>query len=654
MKKNKMAKIRHKLPFSLQKDFLRFAACMIAVIGIFSSFVLIRVYATYNNTLNYRFSTETARIGLVISEAFDYTQTLMTHIGYRIKSKPIEDLQYISDVFRNNENINSETMRLFPWSIFDWINKDNLQTVNSKIGVLDRPIDMSTRKYIMPSRLHPWSLQLSTPTLGTPSGLWIIPVGMGITTDNGHFLGTIAVGFVIDKLLLKIEQAMGNREVSFAVLDDKGHVIMQSPDSLLDSDKPIFEQAEHVPPIPKIGHGALKKPFTASGIEFGYYRNLNNYPYTVLAGTNTQLASKNKSFLAEAAPHLLEILGLGLFCLTILYYFRMRLVRPIISLAKAAKNIALGREHVYIPKSDIAEIRLLEHALRKADAYRKKDAKQHVKLEAYAKELEKKTAELEYAKQEAECYIKMANQSDGIRGKFARNVYHEMIKPIHRILRMTEKLISYEEAGSNISRTEMIDSLHEIRQNALHFNSLSTDSLHLTHVNVEEALEECISIHKKTAYLNNILLEGRFASDIPDIYVDGLKFRQAIVGILTRIIDFSPPKTAIILEACVKSDNNGRFLVMTISDDGFGIDKNERLRIAVLLAERRLHRFLADGTGATPETIEKILKLHGGTIIYKDKLGTGSLITITLPYRAIHIIEPDNNSTNIVSLFKKD
>ena len=91
---------------------------------------------------------------------------------------------------------------------------------------------MSDRQYCLKSPKKPWTLQLSHPVLGNPSGSWVIPAGTGIVNDGGKYLGSVVIGFNLPELESMVEQRL-NDPISFIVLDEDMNIILQSQDNRL-------------------------------------------------------------------------------------------------------------------------------------------------------------------------------------------------------------------------------------------------------------------------------------------------------------------------------------------------------------------------------------------------------------------------------------
>lgn len=196
-------------------------------ISIASLFVTITIYSLifeirqYKNTLqdfksqanSYHNTMEN-----VIKYTFEYTNQLNTNIGRQIIGHE-HDYEFIKNLLRKS----TLSQKLsYSWTSFDWVDNQNLQRVNSQLGIRNPAPDMSTREYTALSPKHPWSLQFSKPVMGNPSEKFVIPVGTGITDVDGRYLGTVVVGFAVEDLINQMKQFVTNQNIGFMLKDKNG------------------------------------------------------------------------------------------------------------------------------------------------------------------------------------------------------------------------------------------------------------------------------------------------------------------------------------------------------------------------------------------------------------------------------------------------
>lgn len=160
-------------------------------LGAITAIILIFLALKSNNESRIELSLKEAiNIEKTISESFGYCNKINSYIGKQIAQHGANDLQFILKTFRQADEMKNRNSQLLSWSSSDFVAPNNLQLVNSKIGIRKDPPNMSERQYCTRSKEKPWSLQVSFPVFGNPSESWVIPAGTGITDDKGKYLGT--------------------------------------------------------------------------------------------------------------------------------------------------------------------------------------------------------------------------------------------------------------------------------------------------------------------------------------------------------------------------------------------------------------------------------------------------------------------------------
>ena len=110
--------------------------------------------------------------------------------------------------------------------------------------------------------------------------------------------------------------------------------------------------------------------------------------------------------------------------------------------------------------------------------------------------------------------------------------------------------------------------------------------------------------------------------DIPQVEIDPHKIEQVFINLSTNSLQAMTETGKFIISA----KHNKKYIEITISDDGSGIDKNEISRIFDPFFTRS-----KNGTGLGLSIVKNIVKQHNGDISVKSKLGQGTIFTIILP-----------------------
>ncbi|OJX10441.1 MAG: hypothetical protein BGO77_02380 [Caedibacter sp. 37-49] len=544
------------------------------VLGIFLAVMLFWItmlYLLYNSQLNYfkeQAAIKARRIDEHLSRIFDETNHVTNIIGNLIVQHDSKDLNFIDKMLKNFPEVTSKSTSVYSWPLFDWVGPDNRMLINSKINI-KKPVDVSHHAYTDKSRKFPGTLQVSEPTIGNPSGVWVIPAGTGIKDAQGNYLGVVAVGFNIAELSLKIEQALNIKGFSFLILDENFRIILQSANNAIDPKSSYFRDLlpnlEHV----KDSEGILNKPLDYKGISYSYYRRMEKYPYIIFTGF------EEKSFYHEIwsimVPRIIESLIMGGFCLLFLYFSRKKMWD------------------------------LIQSSNRAKEAYR-----QRLNL--------------------------------------------EMRTSVASILSNSDKLRRYLSSKQDVNKQAGV--IEEIHDEALKLNNLTTDTpdlsyldLTYTHSDVNKVIKEAIIIQKHTAVIKGINIKPFLYPDPLLLYVDELRFKQIIVGVLSLALGYNPKGTTIKIFSTIKNINNKKWVIIKVQDNGFTLSLDDIKRISKNISNpnKEEEHINLDFTA-----IERLISLHHGKIYYRcfDSL-QGKVVSIIIPY-----CESTSSNSDISNIFK--
>lgn len=260
------------------------------ILGLIACLCFIFFISNVNEKSNIELSKkEAGNIEKIISESFEYSNKINSYVGQKILEGDVNDLKFILKIFRQAEELKNKNSQLLSWSSFDFVDKNNFQRVNSRLGIRKDPPEMSARQYCKTAKEKPWTLQLSFPVFGNPSNSWVIPAGTGIADKNNNFAGIVVVGFNIAELSLLVEKRLIGQS-SFLVLDEDLNIVINSRD-LENSKEEIAKKINKLALQEEFG--SFKNELLINGVKFFYYKKFNNYPYFVLTGFETTSLQNN-------------------------------------------------------------------------------------------------------------------------------------------------------------------------------------------------------------------------------------------------------------------------------------------------------------------------------------------------------------------------
>jgi signal transduction histidine kinase/HAMP domain-containing protein len=240
--------------------------------------------------------------------------------------------------------------------------------------------------------------------------------------------------------------------------------------------------------------------------------------------------------------------------------------------------------------------------------------------------------------------VRTANEQltelDRLKSQFVANMSHELRTPLNAILGFSE-LLSDEVAGP--LNDEQRDYVEHIYTSGQHLLALINDVLDLSKLQAGR-----VELEQRPAYLAEIAaaaqtfvwpaaqrkhqtLSSEVSPDLPSLYVDPLRVKQALINLLNNACKFTPSEGRITVQAEVWRDG---WLRVGVSDTGPGIalDKQEAVfeEFTQLGGERMV---VERGTGLGLAIARRLIELHGGQMWVEStgQPGEGATFYFTLP-----------------------
>jgi signal transduction histidine kinase len=139
---------------------------------------------------------------------------------------------------------------------------------------------------------------------------------------------------------------------------------------------------------------------------------------------------------------------------------------------------------------------------------------------------------------------------------------------------------------------------------------------------LDHLVNESFVIVESTAQAKKITISYEFSPDLPEILVDPLRVRQALINVLMNAIQASPEDDEII----VRVRRKGSFLLVDIVDRGPGIPPAKRKEVFYPFITTK-----KGGTGLGLPIIKKIMEAHDGKAEILDNAGTGITFRMSFP-----------------------
>ena len=119
----------------------------------------------------------------------------------------------------------------------------------------------------------------------------------------------------------------------------------------------------------------------------------------------------------------------------------------------------------------------------------------------------------------------------------------------------------------------------------------------------------------------------RLSFQVPEIPFSKKNLRSILFNLLSNAVKYRSPDRD--LEIAIRTEQSEHFIILSIQDNGLGLDPNNINDI--FLKFNRKHDHL-EGTGIGLYLIERIITNAGGKIEVESELGKGSVFRVYLKY----------------------
>lgn len=226
--------------------------------------------------------------------------------------------------------------------------------------------------------------------------------------------------------------------------------------------------------------------------------------------------------------------------------------------------------------------------------------------------------------------------------RFFTDISHEIRTPLTLISAPIEKLSSSptltddEQKLVGVMRkntqrmTKMIDQLLDFSKFSSHHIELN-----LNKFKISDIFDSLSKIFQTKSQEKNITLS--FANNVGDapVVADYDKMETVMINLVSNAMKFTPVDGNIIVGAA----SDGSNLVLTVTDNGCGIDKKELSSIFNRFMTNSHNMELGKGIGLS--IVKEIVDKHGGKITVDSEKGKGSKFTVTIPMSNASYVEKD-------------
>ena len=221
-------------------------------------------------------------------------------------------------------------------------------------------------------------------------------------------------------------------------------------------------------------------------------------------------------------------------------------------------------------------------------------------------------------------------QRSALLGDIAGKIVHEIRNPLNAIFLHADVVQGELQCPTLDSRTQMLESLTDIRMEVRRLYDIMQDYLALARLAVVQYepedmgnfLRECGRVMQEQARTRGVMLHLQGLARLGSVSLHKGTLQHAFVNLLQRALDATPQGGTVTLLGRRTASHS----IVEIRDTGSAISE-ERLEILF----EPLYSMSSEWTGLELYVVREIVVAHHGTIDIQSTLGQGTTCTVTLP-----------------------
>jgi signal transduction histidine kinase len=598
---------------SLHRDFALLSLFIITTFLIVSAWVAYETYEEHSQKMITQIRGDAHRVDRALGVTIESNAYLLESLGRQIIAGDPENLEMIVRLFRSFDRRGK-----VGYNIFLWVDEAQGIRVTSNLGILKKPIDVSDRDYVKKAIAEPWKVHVGRPIEGRVSQKWVLPLSLGITRENGEFMGVLSLSLDIRELSYAARNAVNQSGTEFAVTTTALSLVMEPEkqpgfflrmftlDDLLRRD---FKKNTSA----MLSQPSLWNP----GEIFRYFQVSDRYPFVVFIAYNP--ASQNSVY-SMILPRLIQLAVIAVFLLFVLYIVRQRIIRPVIHLTGNTARIMQGDAFEADLAAGPLEIYQLAQEIRRMYDY----IEERKRVES---ELRLKNAELLRIKSAAQ----ITNQ---VKAEFFSHVSQDLTEPLQMILAGIETLKDqhfgplnnprYEQHARDIflQAQQMLAMLQEMK--AISEAETGLLALNDTEIDLIPTLQKSVRIFKERN-LSGIEVALDISRPLPRLRADDLRVKQLILTVLEYIAPQLDPGEVLRLHPQVKAGE----VQLVFAYNAAGAERRAERRLPESLA--MLPPLARAPAGLGIALAKLLIALHQGSLEIKTLPDRTTTITVRFP-----------------------
>jgi two-component system sensor histidine kinase HydH len=140
-------------------------------------------------------------------------------------------------------------------------------------------------------------------------------------------------------------------------------------------------------------------------------------------------------------------------------------------------------------------------------------------------------------------------------------------------------------------------------------------------------IEEALALVSEDAQFKRVTIEKRLLEGLPDVLVDPMQMRQALLNVLLNAIEAMSDGGTLTIEAAVTDSADGPPTVtLSVTDTGVGMSAEEVGKLF-----EPFYTTKPRGTGLGMTVVSRVVEQNGGRVGVRSAPGEGTTFSLVLP-----------------------
>ena len=235
--------------------------------------------------------------------------------------------------------------------------------------------------------------------------------------------------------------------------------------------------------------------------------------------------------------------------------------------------------------------------------------------------------------------LQAETRANTAKSDFLALMSHELRTPLNAIIGFSEVLGT--EMLGPIGHPRYREYANDVHGAGRHLLALINDILDLSkaaagkfelvceEIAPADIVAECLRLTRGKAHEGGLRLTSELAPGLPNLVVDRLRFKQALLNLCSNAIKFTPPGGTVHVSADTADDGG---FVLKVADTGIGMTPDQ-IPLALEPFRQVASPFArnAEGTGLGLPLVKSLIECHDGKLEIESALHRGTTVRLILP-----------------------